>query len=314
MSPGAEGSAAIVAAGLVKRFGALCAVDHLDLSVGRGECFGLLGPNGAGKTTTVEMLEGLTPPDEGQIQVLGCPWESGRRGRRLRSRMGVALQETRLPEKLTVLETVRLFRSFYRRGRGVDEVIGLLGLEEKVREQVGRLSGGQRQRLSLAVALVAAPELLFLDEPTTGLDPQARRRIWEVIHRFREDGGTVFLTTHYMDEAYHLCDRVAIMDRGRGIACDSPDALIASLGANQVIECVVPGLSPEQISSQVPGVVDVDAGGELLRVRVEDLAASLPPLLDLVHGMGLKLESLSTRQATLEDVYIKLTGRELRDG
>ena len=230
--------------GLVKRYKDVVAVDGLDLDVMPGECFGLLGPNGAGKTTTVEILEGLTTPDEGTVEFLGRTWD-GRGTRLLRARLGVALQETRLPDKLTVRETIRLFRSFYTKGssgREVGEVLSLMGLTVKADARVEKLSGGQRQRLALATALVGSPDILFLDEPTTGLDPQARLRIWEVIDDFKQGGGTVCLTTHYMDEAAHLCDRVLIVDNGRAIARDSPRALVDSLGRQKVVEVREPTL------------------------------------------------------------------------
>jgi ABC-2 type transport system ATP-binding protein len=194
--------------GLVKRYGQVVAVSGLDLEVRSGECFGLLGPNGAGKTTTVEVLEGLLQPDAGSVEVLGMRWGVGD-DRALRERLGIQLQETRLNEKLTVEETLRLFRSFYRRGRMVPEVLRLVELESKRSSWVGKLSGGQRQRLAVACALVNQPDLLFLDEPTTGLDPQSRRQLWALLQRFRQEGGTIVITTHYMDEAETLCDRVA---------------------------------------------------------------------------------------------------------
>src|SRR5215211_6314468 len=208
---------ALRCAGLVKRFSDVTAVNGLDLEVYAGECFGLLGPNGAGKTTTVEILEGLTPSDEGTVELLGQRWSRGD-NRVLRERIGVQLQETQLAEKVTVVETLRLFRSFYQRGHNVDDVIHTVALEEKRNARVGKLSGGQKQRLAVACALVSDPELLFLDEPTTGLDPQARLSLWDVVDRFREGGGTILLTTHYMEEATRLCDRVAIMDHGKIIA------------------------------------------------------------------------------------------------
>src|SRR5687767_1842419 len=221
--------------GLVKRFTDVTAVNGVDLEVFAGECFGLLGPNGAGKTTTVEILEGLTVANEGSVELLGQRWNGGD-DRALRERIGVQLQETQLAEKVTVVETLRLFRSFYKRGHPVDEVIQTVALEEKRNARVGKLSGGQKQRLAVACALVSDPELLFLDEPTTGLDPQARLSLWDVVERFREGGGTVLLTTHYMEEATRLCDRVAIMDHGKVIALGTPAELISSLGADQVIE------------------------------------------------------------------------------
>ena len=218
---------------LTKRYGDVTAVDGLSLTVHRGECFGLLGPNGAGKTTTIEILEGLLTPDEGEVEVLGLRW--GRDEDALRQRLGIQLQETRLAEKLTVEETLRLFRSFYRRGRSIDELVGIVELESKRQSWVGKLSGGQRQRLAIACALAGAPDLLFLDEPTTGLDPQSRRQLWGVLEQFRAGGGTVVLTTHYMDEAEVLCDRVAAVDRGHVIAQGSPRELIAQHGTPKVV-------------------------------------------------------------------------------
>jgi ABC-2 type transport system ATP-binding protein len=219
--------------GLEKRYGDVVAVAGLSLHVRRGECFGLLGPNGAGKTTTIEILEGLIAADTGDVEVLGLRWNTDER--ELRERLGIHLQETQLSEKLTVEEMLRLFRSFYPRGRPVGELLQLVELESKRVSRVGTLSGGQKQRLSLACALAGNPDLLFLDEPTTGLDPQSRRQFWDVLDRFRSSGGTILLTTHYMDEAQTLCDRVAIIDHGRLIALDSPQALIASRAAPKVV-------------------------------------------------------------------------------
>ena len=218
---------------LHKRYGDVVAVDGLSLTVQRGECFGLLGPNGAGKTTTIEILEGLLEPDEGEVEVLGLRWRT--HAVELRQRLGIQLQETQLADKLTVAETIRLFRSFYHRGRSVDDLMQLVELEGKRDSWVIKLSGGQKQRLALACALAGAPDLLFLDEPTTGLDPQSRRQLWGVLERFRAEGGTIVLTTHYMDEAQVLCDRVAIIDHGRVIALGTPQELIAKLTAPRVI-------------------------------------------------------------------------------
>lgn len=204
--------------------GGVEAVRGLDLEISMGECFGLLGPNGAGKTTTIEILEGLLAPTSGEVEILGLRWES--HARQLRQWLGSSLQETRLSEKLTVEETLRLFASFYRYPRPVGEVLGELALTEKAGSWVGKLSGGQRQRLAVATALVGDPRLLFLDEPTTGLDPQSRHQLWEIIAAFRRAGGTVLLTTHYMEEAERLCDRVAVVDHGRLIALGPPAALI----------------------------------------------------------------------------------------
>jgi ABC-2 type transport system ATP-binding protein len=226
-------SLAVRCDGLTKRYGDVVAVNGLSLHVRRGECFGLLGPNGAGKTTTIEILEGLLTPDAGDVDVLGLRW--GRDDRALRQRLGVQLQETQLAEKLTVEETLRLFRSFYHRGRTIDELLQTIELESKRKSWVGKLSGGQKQRLAIACALAGDPDLLFLDEPTTGLDPQSRRQLWGLLQQFRARGGTILLTTHYMDEAEILCDRVAIVDEGRVIALGTPRDLIGSLGAPKVV-------------------------------------------------------------------------------
>jgi len=220
--------------GLVKRYADVVAVNGLDLEIRRGECFGLLGPNGAGKTTTIEILEGLTPADAGEVEILGQSWEKD--ARRLRERLGISLQETQLADKLTVDEVVRLFASFYSNARDPNEVLARLSLEEKRKARVGKLSGGQKQRLAVACALVGDPEVLFLDEPTTGLDPQSRIQLWDQIVGFRAQGGTILLTTHYMDEAERLCDRVAIVDHGQVIALGTPRELIDSLHAANVIE------------------------------------------------------------------------------
>src|SRR3954462_7419934 len=222
---------------LRKSYKDVIAVDGLDLEVRTGECFGLLGPNGAGKTTTVEICEGLNTPDSGDVLVLGRQW--GDHDRELRQRLGISLQETQFSEKLTVSETVQLFRSFYERGPSPANVIAMVQLQEKAGSRVGSLSGGQKQRLALACALVGDPELLFLDEPTTGLDPQSRRQLWDLIERFKAGGRSILLTTHYMEEAERLCDRVAIMDHGRVIAEGTPRELIASLGAEHVLEFAV---------------------------------------------------------------------------
>ena len=298
---------------LVKRYGAVTAVDGLDLEVRAGECFGLLGPNGAGKTTTIEICEGLTAPDAGEVQVLGLDW--ARDEMALRQRLGVQLQETQLSEKVTVRETVRLFRSFYDQGRGVDSVIALVQLEEKADARVGTLSGGQKQRLSVACALVGDPDLVFLDEPTTGLDPQSRRQLWDLVDRLKQMGRTIVLTTHYMDEAERLCDRVAIVDRGKVIALGTPRQLIRSLGAEQVVECAVaegPTLALEAVRA-LPGVLAarVDAGTFSLQVNAAH--ETIPALLGLVAAQGARLTELSTHSPTLEDVFVSLTGRHLRE-
>jgi ABC-2 type transport system ATP-binding protein len=298
--------------GLRKTYGAVVAVDALDLEVQVGECFGLLGPNGAGKTTTIEICEGLTLPDAGEVMVLGRSWDSD--GRELRERLGVSLQETQLAEKLTVLETLSLFRSFYRQGRAVDDVIRSVELEEKRQSRVGQLSGGQKQRLALACALVGDPELFFLDEPTTGLDPQARRQLWELIESFKAAGRTVVLTTHYMDEAERLCDRVAIVDHGRVIALGTPRELIASLGAEHVIEFGVDGADLDLTAlGALDGVIGARRDVNRYLLQTSTLHRAVPALLAELERLRVPLAELRTHTATLEDLFVSLTGRHLRD-
>jgi ABC-2 type transport system ATP-binding protein len=303
---------ALRCSGLVKRFTDVTAVNGLDLEVYAGECFGLLGPNGAGKTTTVEILEGLTPSDEGAVELLGQHWNGGD-NRALRERIGVQLQETQLAEKVTVVETIRLFRSFYQHGHDVDEVIRTVALEEKRNARVGKLSGGQKQRLAVACALVSNPELLFLDEPTTGLDPQARLSLWDIVEKFRAGGGTVLLTTHYMEEATRLCDRVAIMDHGKVIALGTPADLIESLGADQVIEFSVTNELKDEPLTNLPAVTNLHKRGEVYALTVSEIGVALPALLAEIKRQQSEIVTLTTHQATLEDVFVSLTGRMLRD-
>jgi ABC-2 type transport system ATP-binding protein len=292
---------------LVKRYGDVTAVDGLDLEVESGECFGLLGPNGAGKTTTVEILEGLTEPTAGSVEVLGMRWSDSERA--LRERIGLSLQETHFPERLTVREVLRLFRSFFSAGRSVDEVLDLVSLREKQDAWTEKLSGGQRQRLAVAVGLVGDPQVLFLDEPTTGLDPQSRRQLWDIITGFGKEGRTVLLTTHYMDEAEKLCNRVAIVDRGKVIALGTPQALIDSLGGPQIVE--VQTQRPARDLGQLAGVhAHKESDGAHL-FTVEQLHVALPEILRALEPSG--IENLVTRRATLEDVFVQLTGRRLRE-
>jgi ABC-2 type transport system ATP-binding protein len=312
MTPGTE-AIAVQIRNLRKAYGEVVAVDGLDLDIRRGECFGLLGPNGAGKTTTIEICEGLNTPDEGEVVVLGRRW--GERDRELRELLGISLQETQFSEKLTVHETVTLFRSFYRNGPAPDEVIAMVQLEEKSRGRVGQLSGGQKQRLALACALVGNPELLFLDEPTTGLDPQSRRQLWELIDGFKSDGRSILLTTHYMDEAERLCDRVAIVDHGRTIALGTPRELIAQLRAEHVLEFALAGeqvVDPMALRN-IEGVCAADRRDGTYRLQVDQLHRAMPALLNELREQGAQLAELRTHSATLEDVFVSLTGRNLRD-
>ncbi len=300
-----------------KRTGEVLAVEGLDLSIRRGECFGLLGPNGSGKTTTVEMLEGLLAPTSGEVKLLGMDWAHDES--RLRERLGVALQETRLPEKLTVDEVLTLFRSFYQRPRPLEALLADVQLEEKRRAWVVKLSGGQKQRLAIACALVAEPEILFLDEPTTGLDPQSRRQIWGLVAAYRARGGTVVLTTHYMEEAQRLCDRVAILDRGRLIRLGTPAELIAGLGAEHVVELELetgagPGALDEATLRALPTVTEVHLSGEgVWALAAVEPERAVPALRTLLQERGQHLLRLGTRKATLEDVFVSLTGRALHD-
>ncbi len=304
---------AIRCRGLVKRYPPdVLAVDGLDLEVARGECFGLLGPNGAGKTTTIEILEGLLAPTAGDIEILGRRWSVEPRA--LRARLGITLQETRLQERLTVEEILRLFRSFYPAGRTVAELLDLVGLAEKRTARFERLSGGQKQRLAVACALVSDPELLFLDEPTTGLDPQSRRQLWSVVEEARRSGHTVLLTTHYMDEAERLCDRVAIVDHGKVIALGTPRELVAKVVGQEVVEFEAPQDGVDEAGLRaLPGVEAVRREGAAWSVTVSGLHVAVPALLGHLDARGVPLTSLSTHRASLEDVFVTLTGRRLRD-
>ncbi len=311
--PAAAGSPepAIRCGALHRRFGDTVAVRSLDLEVRRGECFGLLGPNGAGKTTTIEILEGLQRPDGGEVEVLGMRWD--RDAAAIRARLGVALQETELPEKSTVEETVRLFRSFYPSGPGVEALLGYVQLGEKRAAQVRHLSGGQRQRLSVACALAGDPDILFLDEPTTGLDPQSRRGLWEVCEEFRARGGTILLTTHFMDEAEKLADRVAILDHGEILVQGTPTELIRSLGGEHVVEF---SASREVAEPALRGLLGVSRTGRRGASHLLTSSAphrTVPALLALLEDEGAALTGLNTHQATLDDVFLAHTGRELRE-
>ena len=314
MSAPANPSSALLVQDLRKYYGDVRAVDGLDLDVGAGECFGLLGPNGAGKTTTIEICEGLLFPDSGRVEILGLRWD--REEKQLRQRLGIQLQETQLADKLTVAEVVRLFRSFYERGRTVDEVIRLVQLEEKRDGRVGKLSGGQKQRLALACAIVGDPDLLFLDEPTTGLDPQSRRQLWDLITDFKAHGRTILLTTHYMDEAEILCDRVAIVDHGKVIALGTPRELIRSLGAEHVVDFALSADGTqldETTLRSIGGVRAARARAGGYELNVGELHRTVPALLGFLAERKLELAQLTTHSATLEDVFVSLTGRQLRE-
>jgi ABC-2 type transport system ATP-binding protein len=302
---------AIRCRGLIKDYGTVRAVNGLDLEVHPGECFGLLGPNGAGKTTTVEILEGLLAATAGEVQLLGRTWSTDAAW--LRQRLGISLQETNLPDKLTVEETLNLFRSFYEAGPEVEKVLELVSLTDKRRTWYSKLSGGQKQRLAVACALSGDPQVLFLDEPTTGLDPQSRRQLWGLIEGFKAEGRTVMLTTHYMDEAQRLCDRVAVVDKGKVIALGTPRELIQSLGGTEVVEFTCDGPVEERSVSALPGVHAVRTRDNGLSLTVEHLHKTLPLLLGHLQQTGRTLTGLATHHATLEDVFVNLTGRQLRD-
>jgi ABC-2 type transport system ATP-binding protein len=307
---------ALRAQGLVKRYDKLVAVDGLDLDVKRGSCLGLLGPNGAGKTTTIEMLEGLKRPDGGTIEILGRSWS--RDADDIRERIGVQLQDTKLEDKLTVAEAVAMFGSFYRSRRAPAEVLAEVGLEEKADARYETLSGGQKQRLALACALVNRPELLFLDEPTTGLDPQARRRVWEIVETFVAAGGSGLLTTHYMEEAERLAHEVVIVDRGKVIESGSPREVVARLGADAVVElrfvdASAAGNLGDDTLRALPGLRDVRRDPAAIVLTTTDVQSTVGALLALLRDRGIALDDLSTHRPTLEDVFVSLTGKHLRD-
>ncbi len=313
--PSSSGPLPLSIRGLRKAYGNVLAVDGLDLEAYSGECFGLLGPNGAGKTTTIEICEGLTEADSGMVELLGLSWKNSSTA--LRERIGIQLQETQFPEKLTVEEILRLFRSFYRHGLPVAQIIETVQLSEKKSSRAGGLSGGQKQRLAMACALVGDPELLFLDEPTTGLDPQARRHLWELVEDLKRAGRTIILTTHYMDEAERLCDRVAVMDHGRIIALGTPRELIAGIGAEHIVEFAVDALDADldtAMLQNLTGVRGARADNGRYQLSVSELHESVPKLFDELARRRVKLTELRTHSATLEDVFVSLTGRNLRDG
>jgi ABC-2 type transport system ATP-binding protein len=289
------------------------AVRGLDLAIEEGECFGVLGPNGAGKTTTIEILEGLLEPTSGEVEILGMRWR--RNGPAIREQIGISLQETKFSDKLSVRETLTLFRSFYRSGIDPDEAIARVSLEDKADTWFKNLSGGQKQRLAVAAALVGDPVLLFLDEPTTGLDPHSRRQLAEMIRDCRRHGRTTLLTTHYMEEAERVCDRVAIVDHGRVIALGTPRELIARMGGQHVVEfSVEPADAARSLVDAwpaLPAVTGCRHEDGLIHLSVTEPHVVLPALLDWLGAHGLHLTGLTTRHASLDDVFIGLTGRSL---
>ena len=297
--------------GLTKRYGDVQAVDGIDFDVAKGEIFGLLGPNGAGKTTTVEILEGLREPDGGEVSVLGV--NVARDADAIKPRIGVSLQTAALYPKLTVTELIDLFRSFYPKSRPTKDVMDALELGERHNARSQDLSGGQRQRLAVALSLVNDPELVFLDEPTTGLDPAARRSLWDIVEGLKADGRSVLLTTHYMEEAEILCDRLAIMDHGRILEMGTVESLVSKHFQERTVRFDrLDGLAPEELE-RLPEVTSVKEDTDEVLMYTRDPGRTIGALLDLADSRGLEPQNLGIRRATLEDVFLDLTGRALRD-
>jgi ABC-2 type transport system ATP-binding protein len=296
---------------LVKSYNGTRAVDGVSFAVEAGEIFGMLGPNGAGKTTTVEILEGLRKADSGHAQVLGR--DISREGEKVKEEIGVALQTATLMPNQTPVELLELFGSFFQRSVPADSLLDKLGLQEKRNARVQTLSGGQQQRLSVAIALVNDPKIVFLDEPTTGLDPQARRSLWDVIEEMRGAGKTVLLTTHYMEEAERLCDRVAIMDHGRILALDTPQGLIRSQFTERAIQFATPEGAEPAAFAHLPGVLRTAAEDGDVVLYSESVQKTLAALLEYATANGIELGDIHLRRATLEDVFLKLTGRRIRE-
>jgi ABC-2 type transport system ATP-binding protein len=303
--------AVITVSNLRKVYSGVAAVNDISFEIHDGEVFGLLGPNGAGKTTTVECIEGLRAPDGGTISVLGHTHQANGNG--IKEKIGIQLQTTGLYPLHTVDELLRLFASFYQRTLPADDLIKLVSLEDKRKTRSKDLSGGQRQRLSLALALVNDPDLIFLDEPTTGLDPQARRQMWQVIHDLRGRGKTIMLTTHYMEEAQALCDRVAVMDSGRIIALDTPHDLIETHFETTAIEFEDRNSAPLDVLENLPGIKQASRDGGLVTLYSLDVPRTMEGLLGASQSGALHFDDLRVRSATLEDVFLKLTGRRIRD-
>ncbi|MSQ25549.1 MAG: ABC transporter ATP-binding protein [Dehalococcoidia bacterium] len=302
----------IVVEALVKHYGDVRAVDGVSFAVRRGEVFGILGPNGAGKTTALECIEGLTAPTSGRATVLGL--DSQRDALKMKEQIGVQLQASAYFNYLKLREILELFGRFYRLRVDADALLAKVGLQEKANTVVNKLSGGQQQRFSIAATLVNDPQVIFLDEPTTGLDPQARHNLWEFIQRIHKEGRTIVLTTHYMEEAQALCDRVAIMDRGRIVALDSPDALVRNLESPYEVRFTVSGAAGATALASLPGVRGVrEEGAGAFTLHTADTAETLPALLAWAAHHGARLVKLEVTAATLEDVFLKLTGRALRE-
>jgi ABC-2 type transport system ATP-binding protein len=311
MTVSARAEPVIRVRGLTKRYGDVEAVAGIDFEVAKGEVFGLLGPNGAGKTTTVEILEGLRQPDGGEVSVLGV--DVTRNADALKPRIGVSLQTAALYPKLTVTELVDLFRSFYPRSRPTEEIIDALELGERRTARSEVLSGGQRQRLAVALSLVNDPELVFLDEPTTGLDPAARRSLWDIVRGLRAQGRSVLLTTHYMEEAEILCDRLAIMDHGRILEMGTVEQLVSKHFQERTVRFDrLEGLARDELAA-LPAVTSVKEDGSEVLLYTRDPGKTIGGLLDLADSRGLEPQNLAIRRATLEDVFLDLTGRALRD-
>jgi ABC-2 type transport system ATP-binding protein len=313
MAPGTpvDPEAVLSVEGLTKRYGSLVAVDGIAFQVSRGETFGMLGPNGAGKTTTLEIIEGLRMPDAGRITLFGL--DAVRKRRAMQERIGVQLQSQALWPDLTVEETLKTFRALFRRRVPVEGLLERFSLADKRRSLVRELSGGQKQRLSVATALVNDPEVVFLDEPTTGLDPQARHSFWDLIRDMQREGKTVIVTTHYMEEAEALCQRVAIMDQGRIMALDRPRQMIRELAFDNTVECSFDGPVERERLLALPAVRDVRSEDGAHFLFTNDVSATLAGLMGLTDDNGQRVQGLQVRTATLEDVFISLTGRRLRD-
>ena len=311
MTVASDGVPVIRVRGLTKRYGDVQAVDGIDFDVAKGQIFGLLGPNGAGKTTTVEILEGLRDADGGEVSVLGV--DVMRHADAIKPRIGVSLQTAALYPKLTVTELVDLFRSFYPHSRSTKEIIDALELGERRNARSQELSGGQRQRLAVALSLVNDPELVFLDEPTTGLDPAARRSLWDIVEGLKADGRSVLLTTHYMEEAEILCDRLAIMDHGHILEMGTVEELVSKHFQERTVRFDrLEGLAHDELAA-LPAVSSVKEDTEEVLIYTRDPGRTIGGLLDLADGRGLEPQNLGIRRATLEDVFLDLTGRALRD-